>query len=122
MRALLDEQLSPEIAVLLRKAGYDLVAVAERGDLAGSTDRAILEVASSEGRAVITNNIKDFRPLAAERLATGATHPGLVLLPSARTRHRGAVAALANVIEQVLREHPEGLPDSEQWIGPLSST
>ncbi len=122
MRALLDEQLSPEVAVLLRKAGYDVVAVAERSELVGSTDRAILEIASSEGRALITNNVKDFRPLAAERLATGDTHPGLVLLPSARTRNRAAVAALANRLEQVLHDHPEGLRESEYWIGPLSGT
>ena len=65
MKALLDEQLSPQIAVLLREAGYDAVAVAERVDLVGSIDSTILEVATGEGRAVVTNNIKDFRPLAA---------------------------------------------------------
>jgi predicted nuclease of predicted toxin-antitoxin system len=122
VRALLDEQLSPEIAVLLRKAGYDVVGLAERGELAGTTDRVIFEVASREDRAVITNNIKDFRPLAAERLATGATHPGLILLPSTRTRNRAVVATLASRIEQVLRDNPEGLQDSEYWIGPLSPT
>ena len=74
MKALLDEQLSPQIAVLLREAGYDVVAVAERVDLVGSIDSTILEVATGEGRAVVTNNIKDFRPLAAERLAQGRTH------------------------------------------------
>ncbi len=120
MRALLDEQLSPEIAVLLRQAGCDVVAVAERNDLIGSSDRVVLDVASSEDRAVITNNIKDFRPLAAERLAQGLTHAGLILLPSSRTRTRAAVAALATAIEQVLRDHPHGLKDSERWIAPLS--
>jgi predicted nuclease of predicted toxin-antitoxin system len=66
VKALLDEQLSAQIAVLLRQAGYDVEAVAERPDLLGRSDRLILEVASNEGRAVITNNINDFRPLAAE--------------------------------------------------------
>jgi len=71
VRAILDEQLSPQIAVLLRQAGYDVDAVADREDLAGRSDRIIFEVACSEGRAVVTNNIKDFRPLAAEWLAQG---------------------------------------------------
>lgn len=119
MKALLDEQLSPQIAVLLRQEGYDVVAVIERDDLAGSTDRIILEVASSEGRAVITNNIKDFRPLAAERLAEGRTHGGLILLPSTRSRTRTAVRALAAAIGKLLGDHPEGLAASERWIGPL---
>lgn len=119
MRALLDEQLSPEIAVLLRQTGYDVVAVAERNDLIGRNDRLVLDAASSEDRAVVTNNIKDFRPVAAERLAQGLTHAGLILVPSSRTRTRSAVAALATAIEQILRDHPHGLKGSERWIGPL---
>lgn len=122
MKALLDEQLSPEIAALLRQRGYDVVAAADRVDLVGRSDGIILEVATSELRAVVTNNIKDFRPLAAERLARGHTHGGVILLPSSRTRTRAAVAALADAIERVLRDHPDGLSSSERWIGPLSST
>ena len=119
MRAILDEQLSPQIAVLLRQAGYDVDAVADREDLVGRSDRIILELECSEGRAVVTNNIKDFRPLAAEWLAQGRAHAGLILLPSTRTRTRPAVADVAGAIENVLREHPDGLSGSERWIGPL---
>jgi predicted nuclease of predicted toxin-antitoxin system len=108
VRAILDEQLSPQIAVLLRQTGYDVDAVAGREDLAGRSDRIIFEVACGEGRAVVTNNIKDFRPLA-----------GLILLPSTRTRTRNAIAAVAAAIENVLRDHPDGLSGSERWIGPL---
>ena len=118
MRALLDEQLSPEIAALLRQAGFDVVAVVERDDLTGRSDRAVLQVASGEGRAVVTKNIKDFRPLAAETLAQGESHAGLILLPASRTRTRDAIGMLAKAIEQILRDHPDGLKDSERWIGP----
>jgi hypothetical protein len=119
VRAILDEQLSPQIASLLRKAGYDVDAVADRKDLAGRSDRIVFETASSEGRAVITNNVKDFRPLAAEWLAQGRVHAGLILLPSKRSRTRHAIAAIADTIETVLRDHPDGLTGSERWIGPL---
>jgi hypothetical protein len=122
VKALLDEQLSREIAVRLRQAGYDVVAVAEGDDIAGSSDRVLLDMASNEGRAVVTNNIKDYRPLAAERIAQGRSHAGLILLPSTRTRTRAAVAPFTNAIEQVLRDHPDGLKDGERWIGPLSKT
>jgi predicted nuclease of predicted toxin-antitoxin system len=122
VRAILDEQLSPQIAALLRKVGYDVEAVADREDLVGRSDRIIFEVASREGRAVITNNIKDFRPLAAEWLAQGRVHAGLILLPSARTRTRNAVAAIADAIETVLRDHPDGLTSSERWINPLRNS
>jgi predicted nuclease of predicted toxin-antitoxin system len=119
VRALLDEHLSPQIAVLLRKAGYDVEAVADRDDLVARSDRIIFDVACREGRAVVTNNIKDFRPLAAEWLAQGRVHAGLILLPSTRTRSRNTVAAVAAEIERVLRDHPDGLRGSERWIGPL---
>jgi predicted nuclease of predicted toxin-antitoxin system len=118
VKALLDEQLSPRIAELLRDRGHDVQAVVDRRDLAGRSDRAILEVAAAEERAVITNNVKDFRPLAAERLARGESHAGLILLPSTHTRTRAAVEMLANEIEQILHEHPDGLPATERWIAP----
>jgi len=119
VRAILDEQLSPQIAVLLCQAGYDVDAVADREDLVGRSDRIVFEVACSEDRAVVTNNIKDFRPLAAEWLAQGRVHAGLILLPSTRIRTRHAIAAVAGAIENVLRDHPDGLSGSERWIGPL---
>lgn len=121
MKALLDEQLSPQIAVLLREAGRDVVAVAERVELVGCSDRVILETAINEGRAVVTNNVKDFRPLAAERLARGGTHGGLIWLPSTRTRSCATIGLLARAIEKVLVDNPNGLSGSERWIGPLSS-
>jgi hypothetical protein len=117
--SLLDEQLSPQIAALLRQMGYDVEAVADRPDLLGCSDRSLLEIASAEGRAVITNNIKDFRPLAAEWLAQGRVHAGLILLPSTRTRSRAAIAVLADRISTVLRDNPDGLSGSERWIGAL---
>lgn len=122
MKALLDEQLSPQIAARLRDKGHDVEAVAERTDLVGSTDREVLELATQEGRAVVTNNVKDFRPLAAQWLAQGRIHAGLILVPPTRTRTRAAVPALARAIEQVLRDHPDGLAGAERWIGPLASS
>ena len=119
MKALLDEQLSPQIAVLLRREGLDVEAVADRPDLVGRSDLFIFEFACNENRAVITNNIKDFRPLAAQWLAQGRVHAGLIFLPSSRTRRRGANAILAERIANVLRNNPDGLASSERWIGPL---
>ena len=119
MKAILDEQLSPQIAELLRKAGHDVESVIDRADLAGRSDRVVFETACREGRAVITNNVKDFRPLAAEYLTSGRSHAGLILLPSARARSRDAVAAIASAVEVILRDNPGGLASGERWIGPL---
>lgn len=122
MKALLDEQLSPRIAEVLRSRGYDVESVVERSDLAGPSDRHIFEVAAAEKRAVITNNVKDFRPIGAERLARGESHAGLILLPSTRARTRGAVERLADAIDRIFTEHPDGLAAAERWIPPLTSS
>ena len=121
MKALLDEQSSPQIAALLRQSGFDVEAVADRPDLVGRSDMVIFEVAAAEDRAVVTNNIKDFRPLAAHWLAQGRVHTDLILLPSSRTRTRAAVALLADCIANVLRANPRGLASSERWISLLPS-
>jgi predicted nuclease of predicted toxin-antitoxin system len=121
VKALLDEQLSPRIAELLRSGGHDVQAVVDRSDLAGRSDRVILESATAEGRAVVTNNVKDFRLLTAERLARGEVHAGLILLPSTRTRNRAAAEMLADAIERILLEHPDGLAASERWVPPASN-
>ena len=66
-----------------------------------------MEVATQEDRAVVTNNLRHFRPIAAQRRAQGKQHAGLVLLPSNRARNRAATGRLADAIEAVMRAHPE---------------
>jgi hypothetical protein len=116
VKALLDEQLAPLIARVLRGRGLDVEAVAERSDLMEASDSDVLDAASREQRAVVTNNIKDFRPLAAERLADGRGHAGLILLPANRSRSRAATGALADAIEATMRAHPDGISSAEHWI------
>lgn len=50
MKALLDEQLSNEIAVELRSRGLDVEAVGERVAMRGLLDEQVIEVAAGEGR------------------------------------------------------------------------
>jgi hypothetical protein len=120
VKALLDEQLSPRIARALRERGLDVEAVAERSDLPQASDREVIDVAAREQRTVVTNNIKDFRPIAAERLADGRGHAGLILLPASRSRSRDATGTLADAIESVMRARPNGISDAEHWIPPFS--
>lgn len=119
MRVLLDEQLSDLIAKLLRERGLDAQAVVERADLPQAPDHEVIEIASREERAVVTNNIKDFRPLAAERLADGRGHAGLILLPAARSRSRQATGAIADALEALMRAHPDGIAGAEHWVAPF---
>lgn len=118
MKALLDEQLSPLIPRLLRERGLDVEAVAERSDLLEAPDSEVLDVATGEGRAVVTSNVKDFRPLAAERLTDGRGHAGVILMPANRRCTRADAGRLADAIEAVTRTHPDGIAGSEHWLAP----
>jgi hypothetical protein len=116
VKALLDEQLSSRLALELRRRGLDVEAVAERVDLIGLADDRLMDVAAAEGRALVTNNIKDFRPIAARRLGDGHGHAGLILLPATRSRSRAAIGGLADDVEAIMRANPKGLADSERWL------
>jgi len=120
VKALIDEQLSADIAEQLRRRGHDVIAVTERADLIRRSDEHIMQVVAAEERAVITNNIKDFRPIAAARLTAGHGHPGLILVPSTRTRTRAATRKLADAIQAILDASPDGIPNSERWLAPLT--
>jgi hypothetical protein len=116
VKALLDAQLSHRIAALLAERGCDAHAITSRGDIPDNLpDAQVLALAHAERRAVVTNNIKDFRPLAAQRIASGEHHSGLILVPSSIPRTKATISPLADAIEGIMRSHPDGLTDSERW-------
>lgn len=73
------------------EAGYDAEAITSRGDLVDNLpDAQVMEIAHQEGRVVVTNNVKDFRPIAALRMQGGQGHSGLILVSSNTRRNRAA--------------------------------
>jgi predicted nuclease of predicted toxin-antitoxin system len=117
VKVLLDAHLSHQIAQLLVERGHDAQAVTSRTDLADNTpDAQLMQIAHAEGRAMVTNNIKDFRPIAAHRITSGQGHAGLILVSSTTRRTKAANRPLADAIEELMLTHPQGLADSERWI------
>ncbi len=80
MRLLLDEMYAPAIAVELRARGHDAVSVHEAADpqLVGSPDDEVLAAAASAQRVLVTENVRDYRPLELARLAAGDHHHGII--------------------------------------------
>lgn len=79
MKLLVDEMWPAALAEQLRRRGHDVVAVLEREDLVHAQDEAVFEAARREGRAVFTENVGDYVPLASDYLARGEDHSGLLL-------------------------------------------
>jgi hypothetical protein len=100
---LLDEMFSDSIAQELRAKGHDVTSVVGQSALVGLPDDQILAYATTEGRALVTANIKDFMPLDGRYQAAGQAHPGLILV-STRTfpQSRGFTGAIAAALETLL--------------------
>lgn len=78
-RFLIDENLSPQLALHLASVhGFDAVHVKDLG-LLGASDAAVLAHAVAENRVVVTSNANDFRKLGAKTPA----HPGLAIIRDA---------------------------------------
>ena len=61
---LLDEMIAPMLAARLCAEGFDVVAVAGHGTLAAASDEEVMRWAGTQGRRLVTENVKDFQPLA----------------------------------------------------------
>lgn len=85
---LLDEMFSDDIAKQLRAKGRD---------------DQVLAYATTEGRALVTANIRDFVPLDGRYRAAGLSHAGLILV-STKTfpQNRGFSSAIASALRALL--------------------
>ena len=123
MRLLLDEMYTPAIAEGLRDRGHDVISVHERPDLVAAPDSAIFAAAQAEERAIVTNNVRDFMPLAHEALQTRSIFYGLVLtsdrsLPREQAHDRNVHPSARRAPEPASHGRRARRPDSlaQQWL------
>ena len=122
-RLLLDEMSSPAIAAELRALGHDVIAVADRPDLRSRSDEEIFAWASAEKRWLLTENVKDFRPIMLRALPAGARGCGL-LFTSSRVfpRSRKNSGSLIRALDARLTAGPPPPPVTESWLRGQSSS
>jgi hypothetical protein len=104
------------VAVELRLAGHDVVAVVERTALVTSAAVTVFAAAVEEQRALVTED-PDFRALAASWNERGRSHFGLVLTTN-RTFPRAdprTIGSLVNALVALLQSE-ENLNDREHWL------
>jgi hypothetical protein len=95
LRFLLDEDVSPEVAVVARGLGLDAVSVHEIART-GLSDEEQLVFAANQRRVLVTPNRDDFIALTRLFYATMRTHHGVVVVP--RTLPNNRPAAMAHAI------------------------
>jgi nucleoside-diphosphate-sugar epimerase len=96
------------IAEALRDAGHDVRAADEERALDGWTDRDLLALATSEGRIMVTFNVRDFPGIAREWAEAGKTHAGCAILV-------GIDHSQIGTILRVLEQTRAALPRQEDW-------
>ena len=114
---LLDEMFSPTIAAGLREKGHNVVAVTERIDLRALTDDDLYAWAAAQACWLLTENVRDFRPIMLRILETGGATAGL-LLTSSRTfpRSRQNPGPLLDALHTWLTQGPPPPPLIEDWL------
>ena len=113
----LDEMFSPAIAAALRDLGHDVIAVAERSDLRAMADDAIFAWAAGQGRWLLTENVKDFRPILLQALQARSPIVGLLFTTSrAFPRSRKNPGPLIQALHAWLLAGPPEPPLTEDWL------
>lgn len=104
MKLLLDEMYPRVIAAELRRRGHDATSVHDTPG-GGASDDAVFDHARAEGRAIDTENIGDYRPLAQATHEAGETHSGLILT-TAKHWPRQNPGALITALDELAQCQP----------------
>jgi predicted nuclease of predicted toxin-antitoxin system len=107
VKLLLDEMLSPAIARELRARGHDVEPVAGNPGREAMPDPEVLTLARAEHRAVVTNNVRDFRRLHNEAITPGGPgHFGMIFIPGSYRRTSADTGKIIAALEGILTRHP----------------
>jgi hypothetical protein len=122
-RLLLDEMLPPALAEELRRRGHDVRAVAADGELRALRDDELFRLCSSDGpaelrgRRIVTENVKDFRPLLRSADEAGASTAGVLFTSSRRfPRSRRDPAPLLEALHAWLTGPDAAQRPIEDWL------
>ncbi len=106
MKLLLDEHYGGLIAERLRGAGHDVLTVADLG-LRGLADEPLLERARQDRRALLTNNVRHFAPLAVRWAAEGRSHSGLLFTDDHNLpRSAQTIGTYLRLLDALLAQYP----------------
>jgi Domain of unknown function (DUF5615) len=107
VKVLVDEMYPAAVAEALRAAGIEATTVADLR-LSGASDPEVFGAAVAGGYSMLTENVGDFTPIAAQHSTAGGHHDGLLIALSSRFSRRPAgLQPLIAAIEAVADEQIE---------------
>ncbi len=106
MKFYVDEDLSPRIAVLLRKSGIDAVSAHEVG-MCEVSDKEQLDFSAKDKRCLVTRNRNDFIRLTVQFFNDHRPHGGILIVPY--TIPGDQFSRTANLIKTFSSRHRRGL-------------
>ena len=106
MKLYLDEDISPKVAVILRKKGMDALSAHEAGMLEAS-DEEQLAFAAADERAMVTRNRDDFITLTVQFFEALKAHKGLIIFP--HTIPGSEFSKLAALLVKISKGYPKDL-------------
>lgn len=110
MKILLDAHISGRtVGKALIEGGHDVRALDSEPELERLSDPEVLELAATEGRVLVTANIRDFEPLLREWAGEDRPHAGVILVPSSVRNE--AFGALISGMEKTIADTGQ-----EEWV------
>jgi predicted nuclease of predicted toxin-antitoxin system len=109
---LLDEDVRPILAEIMRQRGYDVTHVLELGRT-GKSDSDQLAYATDHHRTVLTHNMRDYLVLHREYQQRGREHPGIIVSDQAPLREllRRSLRCLSRLTAEDIRNRVVWLQD-----------
>ena len=111
---LLDEHYPASLARLLRTEGFDVVAISEDPALMGVPDPEVYQAAIDQSRRIVTENVRDFRPLLALALSNDLPYAPVLFTTSKRHPRSDALGRLAADLRAWLEADTPRQP--EEWL------
>jgi hypothetical protein len=106
VRYLIDEDLPPTKAEVLRAHGIDAISTHEIGRN-GLSDPEQLRFAAGQGRCLVTGNRNDFFELTLDFFDRDEPHTGVVVVPYSIPKEH--YAAIADALIELAVDQPDGL-------------
>jgi predicted nuclease of predicted toxin-antitoxin system len=104
LKFLIDENISPKVAELLRARRIDAISTHENGML-GAGDVEVLHYGATEGRCVITSNRDYFLELTHRFFNEGRPHAGVLVIPGSIPKRRFDL--IADAVDVYAQTHPD---------------